>query len=287
MSTKILEYLDAFLHFLNQASSDWNKFVSVIKEENRFFPQPNIINYLEKIYKNNTIEIKEGTVFYRARKMDIEKKSDFSYDSDNKKILGFPKNEMGMPPREKVTDGRANPSNIPYLYLASNIKTACAEVRCELYDIISVMNFKLTRDLKVIDLTQYSLEGEQEYSLLFWKLQEAFKKYNNNYDKQFYVPTQYVASFFASKTDINGIIFPTARDASNDSYNLVLFNDKETSQISDNAFVYICSGCSFDLNDITNPDPKELNVCASISNKKDKIITKIRQKIIDGIPKKI
>ena len=278
MSTNIQEYLKVFFKFLTKASAKWEAFVKSIKEENRFFPSNNISNYLEQIYKNNVLEINRGEIFYRARKMNTDDKSEFYYEGN--KVFGYKKEEMEMPPREKVTDGRANPTNIPYLYVASNEKTACAEVRCELYDVISIIGFTTNKNIKVIDLTQYKMQNQQTPSLLFWSLREAFRKYNNNNDKHFYIPTQYVTAFFANKSDIDGIKYPTARETGENSYNLVLFSKESVDANSERASIYICSEYSCKINEINDPDLNRLDICATLGTENIKVIEKMKKKII-------
>jgi hypothetical protein len=54
---------------------------------------------------------------------------------------------------EEVTDyGRANPFGIPYLYAASDLKTALSEVRPHVGEPVCVATFKITADLKLADL---------------------------------------------------------------------------------------------------------------------------------------
>ena len=53
----------------------------------------------------------------------------------------------------RATEGRANPKGIPYLYLASNRETALAEVRPWVGSHVSVGQFKIIRELKVVNCT--------------------------------------------------------------------------------------------------------------------------------------
>jgi hypothetical protein len=64
----------------------------------------------------------------------------------------FSKKEMGKPPAEKSQSGRANPVGIPYLYLASDERTAICEIRPHPGDVISVAEFELVEPLNVVDL---------------------------------------------------------------------------------------------------------------------------------------
>ena len=57
------------------------------------------------------------------------------------------------PEKFRVPDGRVNPSGIACLYLATDVNTACAEVRPWLGSYISLGQFQTNRDLRIIDCT--------------------------------------------------------------------------------------------------------------------------------------
>ena len=61
-------------------------------------------------------------------------------------------NEMGAPPNNIASHGRANPAGIPYLYLASDEKTAVSEVRPHTGEFISIADFEVCTEMKVVDL---------------------------------------------------------------------------------------------------------------------------------------
>jgi RES domain len=58
------------------------------------------------------------------------------------------------PNAEFVVDGRVNPSGVPCLYLASAMETAMAEVRPWVGSYISLAQFKVMRDVVVVDCTK-------------------------------------------------------------------------------------------------------------------------------------
>lgn len=124
----------------------WGDFKEEIRKENRFFPDkaPDLgrlrkwFSYM-RCEKNNPF-ISEKREWYRSR---IQKNEE-----------EYPLDKMGAPPRHLATHGRANPAGIPYLYLASSIDTAIAEVRPHVGDTANVAVFVLERpnEIKVIDL---------------------------------------------------------------------------------------------------------------------------------------
>ncbi|MFA6366315.1 MAG: RES family NAD+ phosphorylase [Candidatus Hydrogenedentales bacterium] len=64
----------------------------------------------------------------------------------------YPLSDMGSPPAKKALPGRANPAGIPYLYLASDPKTAISELRPHTGDIACVAKFLTDPKLHFIDL---------------------------------------------------------------------------------------------------------------------------------------
>lgn len=119
----------------------WEEFKEELKLKNRFFPK-NVpdLDRLGKLLQNHLcadIDSVPG-VLYRARIMD----RDVPYSAD----------EMGKPPLGKSTNGRANPAGIPYLYLASDLGTAIAEIRPHTSERVCVAKFITESKLRVADL---------------------------------------------------------------------------------------------------------------------------------------
>ena len=130
-------------HSQNKVNIDsWNLFTEELKHENRFFPEgaPEkdlFVNFGEFL----GVIIKKGTQkFYRAR-VNVEGKQ--------RKLK-----EMRKPPKTKVLNGRANPLGIPYLYVASTLETAIAEVRGHKGEIVTVLEFDTFRNLDMFDLRE-------------------------------------------------------------------------------------------------------------------------------------
>lgn len=278
-------YVRQLARFLHDSSTIWNEFEETIKHKNRFFPQsPNIERALEQLVKCSTI-IKSDMHFYRARNMRMFPYDGFNYDGN--RIWGYDQRNMAKPPKNIATAGRANPQNIPYLYLASNPQTACAEIRAELNDLISVMEFCTIREIKVIDLIKFDWEKKDAFSLFFWKISEAFTKHCSIQNDTFYAPTQYIASFLASQPDILGIKYPTARESSEESYNLVLFSDDCVKQMAPYANVYVCSDVKCTFEDINSTLPSITGEASLGSSRTESSSIEILKKNIIGHLSKI
>ena len=174
----------------------WDQFVQALKHENRF--HTNYINteilrvfcsFIRKSYK-------AGTIFYRGR-----------ISSDT----GFDCSSMGAPPKEKISEGRANSAGIQRLYLASDKDTTIHEIRAGAFDFITIGCFELKKDITVVDLKMINkispviedLDVAQYYinrdhlNKINDEMGKALRRSDSPLD---YVPTQYIADFIQSVT---------------------------------------------------------------------------------------
>lgn len=123
----------------NKNILNWQEFKYELKHSNRYFPKkaPNY-DHLKKLLEHLLIIFPKNQILYRAR---------INEDNTTIDIIN-----MGKPPEKISTAGRANPLGIPYLYLASNIKTAISEIRPHKGDKITVATFSVIETLKLVDL---------------------------------------------------------------------------------------------------------------------------------------
>jgi len=130
------------------------------------------------------------------------------------------------------TEGRANPRGIPYLYLATDMNTALAEVRPWIGATISVAQLKIQREISVIDCSKHHakdnlfdivLDRNRSKEDGIWvAIDQAFATPVNKDDEaREYIPTQVIAEFFKSE-GFDGIVYKSL--LSNDGFNLALFN---------------------------------------------------------------
>ncbi len=173
----------------------WEEFSSVIKNKNRFyndfFKADKFVSFLS--YSIN--KYSKETIFYRAR------------ICSNKN--GYSKNEMGAPPREKRKSGRVNPEGIGVLYLASDEETALSEVRASAFDFVSVGEFRLKKDIRVVNISglknispiiySSSVESLAVNIKVFGDIaKEIAKPLRRNDSPLEYLPTQYITEFIKS-----------------------------------------------------------------------------------------
>ena len=118
----------------------WQAFREELKHQNRYFP--NLIpdhEHLESLFELLTLPVLDVPAnFYRAR--------------INATNTPYAIEDMGMPPKELVSNGRANPKGISYLYTASDVKTAVSEVRPFVGDTVTVVQFEVMAPLALVDL---------------------------------------------------------------------------------------------------------------------------------------
>jgi hypothetical protein len=200
----------------------WKKFKQEIRTTNRFFPT-NKLNedLLSSLLPQLTINLNEITKeWFRAR---IQR-------GKNK----FSRNEMGAPPPELASQGRANPTGIPYLYIASDLNTAISEIRPHTGNQICVAKISILDSLDVIDLRDprstispfdvnedkdlASLRGDIEFLVdLGEDLKRPVLPHAADLD---YLPSQYLCEFIKNQK-YHGVLY---KSSVGDGVNLALFD---------------------------------------------------------------
>ena len=151
-------------------------------------------------------------------------------------LNGFPAAQMGPPPKDKATGGRANRPNESLLYLASNVQTACAEVQPTCGDLLSVAAFTINAGLSIIDLRALpeSLETfsdkddvEKLCDILFGRsLIEFFSMPINAKETELYLFSQKIAEY-CHQGGADGILYPSSHNGDDDAFNMVLFDPQK------------------------------------------------------------
>ena len=215
------------------------EFANHVKESRRYVWDQDTQAFLDTVaatrYKRED-KIRAGSIVWRAQ-IGV----DWVYDEKKhvEEPFGFHKDRM-KPVPQFASDGRANSANIPVLYLATCLKTAISEVRPWTGSEVSGAQFRIVRDLKVIDLsTRY---GEVPWSLLTfqhlvgWESPDeetteevVWRAIDNAFSKPValpenvteYTPTQILAELFLS-LGYDAIVYRS--EFGDEGYNLALFN---------------------------------------------------------------
>lgn len=185
------EYLSKHSLLKNKS---WDEFTNNLKHINRFHTNDLNLDILDRFCSFIRKHYNKGSIFYRGR---ISERN------------GFPLNEMGAPDKKYATAGRANCEGISNLYLADCAETTIREVRAGAFDYVSVGQFKLLKDIIVVNLKDIDKispfkEGldKLEYAInietlkrLNKELGKALRRSDSSLD---YIPTQYISDFIKS-----------------------------------------------------------------------------------------
>ena len=207
-------------------TENWDEFVESIKHNNRFHNQLINLDLLKDYCFAISEEIHPSEKrYYRGR---IANNAE-----------GFKPSEMGAPPKEKATDGRANAAGVPRLYLTNDKETTLHEIRAAEYDYVTIATFKPKSKLNIVNLSKISnispFSGDVECTALainkdtLSKINEEMSKTMRRGDSFLdYLPTQYISDFIMSILDedgnplYDGIIYKSAMNSK--GYNLAIFD---------------------------------------------------------------
>ena len=179
--------------------------------------------------ENRIEKVPEGTIFWRAQLGNTSEP--YHQDGEYMDDIPAPFSPERMKPFDcQAYEGRANPKGIPFLYLATRRDTALSEVRPWLGSYISVANFKILKELNIVNCTSsenrnliYLEEpsAEEKEKAVWVDIDKAFSSPVNPNDKiADYVPTQILAEFFKNN-HFDGVAY---RSALGEGHNLALFD---------------------------------------------------------------
>jgi len=221
IAKKILDYVIPQIHTEITSSDDlvdysddilanfgyWEVLKDELKWKNRFIID---IKQLEVLgwdgFFNAQFELKNNMKLFRAR---------IHHVSGTPK---YKRKEMGCPPKNKTTGGRANPIGLPYLYLSEDKDTTLYEVRSSYLDELSVGIFQLQNKfstVEIVDFTQDISLYQPEYvkesiqgKLLRDRISKDLSKPMRRYDSELeYIPTQFICEYIKVFTGAKGIRF--------------------------------------------------------------------------------
>lgn len=202
--------------------SEWENLREELMHRNRFFPVANIdLDRLEILFDSLKLEPEEAPrLWYRAR----IQTGDAPLTAAN----------MGAPPNNIPSHGRANPAGIPYLYLGSTQDAAISEIRPHTGEVACVADFRTPDNLRLVDLrsprktvSPFSFYdaadiGRMRSELPFLERlgEELTRPVVPQAAAIDYTPSQYLCEFI-KKCRYNGVIY---RSSVSDGMNLALFD---------------------------------------------------------------
>lgn len=201
-------------------SSSWDVFKKYLRNTNRFHYKYINLEILETILKETETVIPAGRKFYRSRV------------SNEKGVKGFARSEMGAPPDDVASAGRANSKGQSCLYLSNNRKTTVKEIRAHAFDYVTIATFRTNREIRVLDLSSithsspfYSGTGKVSYLVNenhLRKIENDMAKPMSRWDSDLdYLPTQFISDF-AKFLGYDGVKYYSTFDRT--AFNLALFD---------------------------------------------------------------
>ncbi|HQW57751.1 MAG TPA: RES family NAD+ phosphorylase [Gammaproteobacteria bacterium] len=255
---------------------DWEKFSNYLLNNNRFILSDYWEKFVDTIVNTahkRTKTLKKNKILYRAR---IGSSFIELEDGDTEFSPIHPEN-MGSPPVEYAKAGRLNPERIPYLYLATTIETAVAEVRPWIKSNITIGYFKIDSDLKILDTSHDEYKSTGYLNEWIWgeggedfiiqkrsipsftaaeKEEYIWGDINNYFSKPISPndsPLKYLSTQFLSEKLKNegydGIGYKSSLN--DDGYNVVLFNSQQVKCIK--CGIYEIKKLNYEFEEIYNP----------------------------------
>jgi RES domain-containing protein len=200
--------------------------------------------------------IRSGAILWRAQLGHAWDREDLGGGVVNEVPGPFDVKRM-KPVRDRAREGRANPKGIPYLYLATREETAVAEVRPWIGSHVSIAQFVLKRNVRVVNCmsddqrsVMYLREpGPEERQRAVWRdIERAFSEpVTDSDDTADYAPTQVLAEFFR-ENGLDGVAYGSSLGP---GHNIALF-DAEAAALANCGLVQI-RGVKLDFSAAANP----------------------------------
>jgi hypothetical protein len=247
----------------------YQKFAWHVRHTRRYITDEKIRAFLDTVLATRAgrdVLILKEAIFFRAQVgVDEVERTDEEGNLVGCDTVGFGSARM-RPLLDRAMEGRINPSGIPVLYLATTEQTAISEVRPWIGSEISVAQFRVLRDVKMLDLSRghgktaideltfgellgEDLPSEEKKRNAVWvDIDNAFSRpVTKSDDAADYVPTQILAELFQS-VGYDGVIYRS--QFGERGHNLALFDVGHAEPI--NCAPYQVSGVEVTFKEIGN-----------------------------------
>ena len=223
----------------------YGQFAEQVRRGRRYVWEKEVQEFLDTVLatlKERDVTLEIGTLLYRAQ-LGVRPVEEDNEGQPHGPYAFHP--ERMKPLKYGAIEGRANPSGIPVLYLATSIETAISEVRPWIGSEVSVSQFKIVRDLKIFDLSKgygkwnsgpiefFDLRAPDatDKELAVWiDIDNAFSRpveYSDNTTE--YVPTQILAELFRG-AGYDGLVYRS--HFGEEGYNVALFDTRSAEAIN-------------------------------------------------------
>ena len=246
------------------STDSYRRFEQAVKRETRYAYNAEVKDFLAAVMetsKTRKDSIEKSSILWRAQR-------GYSWRTENQgteEEFDMPdafEPERMVPKAELVSDGRVNPRGIPCLYLSSTKETAVAEVRPWVGSYISLAQFKIMRDMAIVDCTkdkrmfpnwllnktQQEIPAEKREQIAWGEIGHAFSRpVTPDEPVTEYVPTQILAEAFRSH-GFDGIVYRSLLGA---GLNVALFDCAAAELI--NCGLYETNAVEFKFDQCSNP----------------------------------
>jgi hypothetical protein len=220
---------------VRQFKSQWDfwTFSNAVRGNLRYIRTPEQDAFLKAVLTTSAtrkVQLKSGQIFWRAQLG--HGWTDWEQDGETyQRVCAHPAARM-KPLRGQASEGRANAKGIPCLYLANCKETAMSEVRPWVGSYVSVGQFKLLKDIEIIDCARnrdktlpyyFDEPTPKKRAEVVWSLIDvAFAQpITRNDDTGNYAATQIIAELFKS-AGLGGVGYKS--NFGKEGLNLALFD---------------------------------------------------------------
>ncbi len=212
-------------------NGNWLEFEEEIIHRNRFFPNGDIVRKIDGLLDQieSTIAVAKGKKLFRARQIALK-----DIKRMDGQVCGYDEKGSFSPGSDITIAGRANPSKIPYLYVAMDEYTAAAEIKPSLKDFISVAQLEANEDLKLADFIFKENPGEKrDLELLRNNISLSYSVVVDKSNSEGYIPTQYIAEYIKHK-GLDGIAYMSLQAYG--GINIALFDERKVTFVRSKVF---------------------------------------------------
>jgi len=216
-----------------KSHESYRRFAESVATKWRYARNAEQTEFLQTVFATSASRqevLHSGMILWRAQR-DHSWRADPTDGGDLEEYPCAVRPERMKPKVNRASEGRANPRGIPYLYLATEEDTAIAEVRPWIGSYVSVAQFALRRELRVVNcVSDYR-------STIIWCQQEPAPEVREqsvwrDIDQAFsqpvtladdiaeYAPSQILAEFFREK-GLDGVAYGSSLG---DGHSVALFD---------------------------------------------------------------
>jgi len=241
--------------------SDFGTFADRVRRESRHILDSTGTRFLKAVIKTSAKRartIKKGEVLWRAQLGHDWRPETIHGGIKVRVAMPYSKSRM-VPLPDRATEGRVNAKGIPCLYLSTERKTAMSEVRPWIGSYLSVAQFRILRNLRMVDCSgEVSWElgaasNPRKWEGVVWSgINRAFSEPVSPSDNVAdYAPTQVLAEAFRVG-GYDGIMY---RSRLGRGVNVAVFDPTSARVV--NRFLFDVSTVQFGFSQVPTP-PKKL-----------------------------